>query len=89
MNVHFTAIGWQDYLFWVESDRAVLAKANALIGDIRRSPFVGIGKPERLKAGLAGWWSRRITGEHRLVYRVAGLAGRNQRIEIVTCRYHD
>ena len=88
MNFHFTAIGWQDYRFWVESDRAVLAKVNALIADLRRSPFVGIGKPEPLKAGLAGWWSRRITGEHRLVYRVAGVAGRDQRVEVVACRYH-
>ena len=85
MNVHFTAHGWQDYLHWVESDRVVLARVNELIRDIRRSPFVGIGKPEPLKAVLAGWWSRRITGEHRLVYRVAG---RDQRVEIVGCRYH-
>ena len=88
MNVHFTANGWQDYLHWVESDRVVLARVNELIRDIRRSPFAGIGKPEPLKAVLAGWWSWRITGEHRLVYRVAGVAGRDQRVEIAGCRYH-
>ena len=88
MNVHFTPRGWQDYLHWVESDRAVLGRVNELIKDIRRSPFVGIGKPEPLKGGLAGWWSRRITGEHRLVYRVAGEKGRDQRGEVAGCRYH-
>jgi toxin YoeB len=88
VNVHFTAHGWQDYLHWVEADRAVLARVNQLIKDISRSPFVGIGKPEPLKGALAGWWSRRITGEHRLVYRVAGEAGRDQRVEVAGCRYH-
>ena len=88
MNVHFTRQGWEDYLHWVEADRAVLGRVNELIKDIRRSPLVGSGKPEPLKAGLAGWWSRRTTGEHRLVYRVAGVAGRDQRVEIAGCRYH-
>lgn len=88
MNVHFTRQGWEDYLHWVDADRAVLGRVNELIKDIRRSPFVGIGKPEPLKGGLAGWWSRRITAEHRLVYRVAGGAGRDQRVEVAGCRYH-
>ncbi len=70
----------------MEADPAVLGRVNKLIKDIRRSPFVGIGKPEPLKGGLAGWWSRRITGEHRLVYRVAGEAGRDQRVEVTGCR---
>jgi toxin YoeB len=88
VNVHFTRQGWEDYLHWVEADRAVLGRVNELIKDIRRSPFVAIGKPEPLKGGLAGGWSRRITGEHRLVYRVAGEAGRDQRVEVAGCRYH-
>jgi toxin YoeB len=58
-----------------------------VLKDVRRSPFQGLGKPEPLKGNLAGWWSRRISGEHRLVYRVVG-AGEAQRVEIVQCRYH-
>ncbi len=66
----------------------MLLRLNALIEDARRSPFKGLGKPEPLKGDLSGWWSRRITGEHRLVYRVAGEPGEDQRIDIVLCRYH-
>ena len=88
MNVLFTAIGWQDYLHWVENDPGTLRKVNELVRDIRRSPFKGIGKPEPLKEVLSGWWSRRITGEHRIVYRVVGTAGKDQRVEIAACRYH-
>jgi toxin YoeB len=65
----------------------MLAKINELIRDVRRSPFKGLGKPEPLKGELAGWWSRRITREHRLVYRAAG-TGEDQRIEIASCRLH-
>lgn len=88
MNFHFTANGWDDCLSWAAADPDMLAKINTLIRDIRRSPFQGLGKPEPLKAALSGWWSRRITGEHRLVYRIAGTAGRDQRVEIAACRYH-
>lgn len=88
MNIHFTANGWEDYQSWATTDPDMLAKINTLIRDIRRSPFQGLGKPEPLKASLSGWWSRRITGEHRLVYRIAGTAGRDQRVEIAACRYH-
>jgi len=83
----WTAAAWEDYLFWQTNDPGALEKVNGLLKDIRRSPFRGLGKPEPLRGVLAGWWSRRITGEHRLVYRVAG-AGTDQRIEIVACRYH-
>jgi toxin YoeB len=65
----------------------MLARLNALIQDARRSPFRGIGKPEPLRESLAGWWSRRIDGEHRLVYRVQG-NGADQVLEIMQCRYH-
>jgi toxin YoeB len=88
VRVHFTASGWDDYQYWIENDPAVLVRLNVLIRDARRNPFTGIGKPEPLKRQLSGWWSRRISGEHRLVYRVEGKAGADQRIEIVTCRYH-
>ncbi|HTT81626.1 MAG TPA: Txe/YoeB family addiction module toxin [Stellaceae bacterium] len=87
MRVLFTSSGWADYLAWQEHDRDTLRRVNELIRDIGRQPFRGIGKPEPLRGDLQGWWSRRITGDHRLVYRVAGV-GEEQRIEIVACRYH-
>jgi toxin YoeB len=65
----------------------ILAAINDLIKDIKRDPFKGLGKPEPLKHGLQGWWSRRTTGEHRLVYRVSG-KGDDQQIDIAQCRYH-
>jgi len=83
----FTAAAWEDYLYWQSNDADVLAKVNALLENTRRQPFTGLGKPEPLKGALAGFWSRRITGEHRLVYRVTGL-GDEQRLEIIQCRYH-
>jgi toxin YoeB len=78
---------WEDCVFWQQSDAAALEKINDLLKDISRSPFKGLGKPEPLKRNLAGWWSRRITGEHRLVYRVLGKPG-EQVAEIVQCRFH-
>jgi toxin YoeB len=63
-------------------------RINVLIKDVRRDPFRGIGKPEALKGVLSGWWSRRITSEHRLVYRVEAKPGTDQRIEIAMCRTH-
>jgi toxin YoeB len=88
MKVHFSDDGWNDYLHWARADRDTLLRLNALIDDIRRTPFAGLGKPEPLKGDLAGWWSRRITGEHRLVYRVQGRKGEDQRVEIIQCRHH-
>ncbi|MCK6570675.1 Txe/YoeB family addiction module toxin [Myxococcota bacterium] len=87
MKVLFTPLAWADYVHWQAADTDVLAKVNTLIENTRRQPFTGLGKPEPLKGALSGFWSRRITGEHRLVYRVAG-TGEEQRIEIVQCRYH-
>jgi toxin YoeB len=86
--VHFSTNAWSDYQYWVENDPATLGRVNSLIRNVQRTPFSGIGKPEPLKRQLAGWWSRRITGEHRLVYRVEGRAGLDQRLEILMCRYH-
>jgi toxin YoeB len=77
---------WEDYLYWQQNDRDILRRINNLVQDIRRNPFAGIGKPEPLRGDLAGWWSRRITGDHRIVYRIRG--GDEQRLEIVACRYH-
>ena len=88
MKLCFSDDGWADYLFWAGNDSDRLRRVNSLIEDVRRNPFTGIGKPEALKGDLSGWWSRRITGEHRLVYRVSGRAGEDRRIEIIQCRYH-
>jgi toxin YoeB len=77
----------EDYLYWQETDRQVLRRINALLQDIRRSPFKGPGKPEPLRGDLSGWWSRRITGDHRIVYRARGI-GEEQQMEIIACRYH-
>jgi toxin YoeB len=87
MKLSWTTNAWADYLHWQQHDPAMTRSINDLIKDIRRDPFRGIGKPEPLKFQLKGWWSRRISGEHRLVYRVQG-AGDEQRIEIAACRYH-
>jgi toxin YoeB len=78
---------WEDYEAWIDQDLDIVRKINALIRDVRRDPFRGLGKPEPLRGSLQGWWSRRITGEHRLVYRVAG-TGDDKRLEVVQCRYH-
>ena len=70
MNVTFTEDSWQEYLYWQQTDKKILKKINALIKDIKREPFDGLGKPEALKYELSGCWSRRITDEHRLVYEI-------------------
>lgn len=88
MNVHFTGDAWDDYLHWAENDRDTLARVNLLIEDARRHPFTGLGKPEPLRSDFAGWWSRRISRDHRLVYRVEGKPGDDQRIMVAGCRYH-
>ena len=87
MNVLFTRDGWADYLAWQASDPDVVERINRLIAEIQRTPFTGLGKPEPLRRNLAGWWSRRLNGEHRLVYRVVG-QGEAQRLEIMACRFH-
>ena len=87
MKLVFTERAWSDYLYWQDADKAVLARVNEVIKDATRSPFRGLGKPEPLAGNLKGFWSRRITREHRLVYRVSGAAG-EQALEIVACRYH-
>ncbi len=78
---------WEDYLHWQQTEKGLLHRVNALIAEIVRQPFAGTGQPEPLERDLAGWWSRRITREHRLVYRVAG-SGPDRYIEIAACRYH-
>lgn len=75
--------GWDDYLYWQKHDRKVLKRINELIRDAQRNHFSGLGKPEPLKANLRGWWSRRITQEHRLVYRVEA-----EMLIVMQCRFH-
>jgi toxin YoeB len=87
LRVHFTDHGWDDYLYWHQHDAKTFTHLNALIENARRMPFKGLGKPEPLKGDLSGYWSRRITGEHRLVYVIEG-KGDGQRITIAMCRYH-
>jgi toxin YoeB len=87
VKIAWSLKAWDEYLSWFEQDLEVARKINSLIRDIRRHPFNGLGKPEPLKGNLQGWWSRRITGEHRLVYRVAGKED-EKRLEIAQCRYH-
>lgn len=87
MKVQFTDQGWSDYQHWAANDQPMLQRVNRLIEDTRRSPFQGLGKPEPLREVLAAWWSRRVTGEHRLIYRVAGASGIDRRLEIAACRY--
>ncbi len=82
MNVVFAPQAWEDYVHWQTADRTILKRINRLINDACRSPSDGIGKPEALKYGLSGAWSRRITEEHRLVYRVVG-----EELQILQARY--
>ena len=87
MRLLWAPQAWEDYLHWQQNDPGVLEKVNEIIKTTKRAPFKGIGKPEPLKGDLKGWWSRRITGEHRFVYRVSG-SGEAQTLEIAQCRYH-
>jgi toxin YoeB len=87
MKLLWTAPAWAEYVEWIDEDLGAVHKINQLLRDIQRSPFRGIGKPEPLKENRQGWWSRRITGEHRLIYRVA-FRGEGQVVEIAACRWH-
>jgi len=81
--IGFRQQAWADYQYWQQTDKRTLKRINALIKDIQRSPFSGIGKPEPLKHHLRGFWSRRIDDEHRLVYTLV-----DDDLIIVQCRYH-
>jgi toxin YoeB len=83
MKVVWDELAWNDYLWWQTEDRKVLKRINDLIRDIMRNGNEGIGKPERLKHGFQGYWSRRITDEHRLVYKII-----EDEIRTATCRHH-
>jgi toxin YoeB len=83
MRLTFSSRAWDEYLYWQKTDKAVLKRINSLIKDVMRDPFDGIGKPEPLKHSLSGYWSRRITDEHRLVYKVS-----DENLLIAQLRYH-
>ena len=83
MKLIFSNYAWDDYLFWQKNDKQILRRINNLIKDTKRNPFEGIGKPEPLKHALSGYWSRRITDEHRFIYKSSENA-----IEIAQLRYH-
>ena len=72
MRLIFSDAAWEDYLYWQQQDKRMVERINKLIKETQREPFAGIGKPEPLKHALAGYWSRRITDEHRTVYKVDG-----------------
>ena len=83
MKLIFSEHAWEDYSYWQRTDRKILQRINTLIRESQRVPFAGIGKPEPLKHGMSGYWSRRITDEHRMVYKVEADA-----LCIAQLRYH-
>lgn len=87
MRLVFSDQAWEDYQYWVNTNDKVRDRINELIKQCKRTPFKGTGKPEPLKGDLTGWWSRRISQEDRMVYRVSG-AGGGQSLEIAQLRFH-
>lgn len=83
MKIVFSDRGWDDYLWWQRQDRKLLKRINHLIQDVMRNGNEGIGKPEPLKHGFQGYWSRRINDEHRFIYKVV-----EDEMRIAACRYH-
>ena len=83
MELVWQTNAWEDYCYWQKQDKKILERVNELIKDCLRSPYKGIGKPEPLKGNYAGCWSRRITQEHRLIYKI-----NERRLHILQCRYH-
>jgi len=83
VNLVFSDDGWEEYLYWQQTDPQTPKRIHQLIKDIMRDPYRGIGKPEPLKHALQGYWSRRITGEHRIVYRISG-----NEVRIAQLRHH-
>jgi toxin YoeB len=83
MKYIFVDESWEDYQYWLKTDKKILARINDLIKDISRTPYTGLGKPEPLKYKYKGFWSRRITDEHRLIYQVKG-----DELLILKCRFH-
>ena len=83
MDIYWDKTAWDDYLYWIETDRKTLNKINSLIKECQRTPLTGSGNPEPLKQNFSGFWSRRINSEHRLVYQTD-----ENVLYIAQCRYH-
>jgi toxin YoeB len=88
MDISFTSNGWEDLEYWIDNDPDMVTRIKDLIKSIRQDPFRGLGKPEPLRYDLKGYWSRRITSEHRIVYKVSGTKGVDQKCVILQCRFH-
>ena len=87
MKLVFAKQAWEDYQHWIDTNPKIRARINDIIKQCQRTPFEGVGKPEPLRGDLKGWWARRITQEHRMVYRVVGAASK-QHLEIAQLRFH-
>lgn len=83
MNIQFSSRGWEDYVYWQQFDKKILKRINELLKEISQNPYEGTGKPDPLKHALSGFWSRRVTDEHRLVYRVEGDV-----VKVAQARFH-
>jgi toxin YoeB len=83
VRLTFADEAWDDYLYWQKQDKRMVERINRLIGETQREPFTGVGKPEALKHALSGWWSRRITDEYRMVYKIEADA-----LLVAQLRYH-
>lgn len=83
MKIIFSSHAWEDYQYWISTDKKILKRINLLIKEIQRNPFEGIGKPEPLKHSFSGYWSRRINDEHRIVYKV-----NDENLFLLQMRYH-
>lgn len=83
MDIYWDKTAWDDYLYWIETDKKIVHKIHSLIRECQRTPYIGSGNPEPLKQNLTGFWSRRINSEHRLVYRIE-----ENVLFIAQCRYH-
>lgn len=88
MDISFTPNGWEDLEHWIDNDPDTAKRIKDIIKSILQDPFRGLGKPEPLKYDLTGYWSRRITGEHRIVYKVSGTKRVYQKCLIIQCRFH-
>jgi len=88
MDISFTSNAWEEFEYWIDNDQDIVARIKDLVKAIKQDPFKGIGKPEPLRYDLKGYWSRRITGGHRIVYKISGTKGVDQRCIIVQCRFH-
>lgn len=88
MKIVFTENAWDDLTYWIENDIDQIKKIKELINSIKANPFKGIGKPEPLKHQLKGYWSRRNSHEHRIVYEISGKKKIDQICKIIQCRFH-